>query len=121
LYYFLKPETVYFIKFILAMQILPRRMFLLIVLAFASVGRTDAQLIQSLFNFLSTLDFNALLTSLCPVISPVLTGFGISLPQCNTGAPTPSGPNPAPAPTPKAPKKITSTVSAPVAPPAAAP
>lgn len=109
----------------------PRRFILIVLLAVASVGRpVQAQsLFESLFDFLSTFDFDALLEGLCPAIGPVLEGFGVSLPFCDGSgtdddAPTDDAPTddnaPAPAPTKKKEKVIVGT-TAPVAPPSLAP
>ena len=104
------------------MKIVPRRMFLSTFVMVAAVGRTDAQ--QPLLDFLKSLDYEAILEELCPIITPIFEAYGIPLVICDTAAPTAPtnpGPAPAPAPAPKAPKKSTSGVSAPVPPPSATP
>jgi hypothetical protein len=109
------------------MKIFPRRTFLFVVLLIASAGRADAQGLQGLLDFLSTLDFQGIFNFLCPFVNPFFEGLGFSL--CGDGGGTDDdggtddgtddgGPAPVPAPTKK---KITSEVAAPVAPPAAAP
>jgi hypothetical protein len=104
------------------MKIFPRRMFLFVVLLIASAGRADAQGLQGLLDFLSTIDFQGIFNILCPFVNPFFEGLGFSI--CGDGGGTDDdgtddgGPAPVPAPTKK---KITSEVAAPVAPPAAAP
>jgi hypothetical protein len=100
-------------------------MFLLILVVIASIGRTNAQDFQGIFDFLTTFDFDSLFATLCPAVTPFFDSFGIDIPFCSGDGGTDDGTDdgtanpPAAAPTKKG--KVTTGTAAPVAPPSTTP
>lgn len=93
------------------MMFIPRRLLVVVLVVLASIGSADAQLLSSIFGFL-TRSFNFL----CPIAQPILSSFfNITLPEC-FDLPEPE---PGPAPTKKG--KVVAVTPSPVAPPAATP